>query len=66
MLGSLSTVDLLVVTSLDQLLCGNVNIIYFFSKQDTYKRRPIVLSLPLQLVFLGIVNICVFKLLASL
>jgi len=49
--GRLSTVDLIVLTSLDQLVFLIGNIIFFFTKQATLMRRPSVLSLPPQLVF---------------
>jgi len=48
----LSTVDLLVVTSLDELLFGKYYY-FLFSKQPTLMGRSIVLTLPPQLVFLG-------------
>ncbi len=40
--GKLSTVDLLVITSLDQLLLILTNIIYEFTKRAILLRRPIV------------------------
>jgi hypothetical protein len=49
----LNTVDLLVLTSLDQVLLKLANIIFYFTKQATLMRRSTVLSLPLQLVFPG-------------
>ncbi len=50
--GRLSTVDLLVLTSLDQLiLLLKILFIFFFTKQATLMRRSTVLSLPFQLVF---------------
>ncbi len=49
--GRLSTVDLLVLTSLDQLRLILKNTIYDFTKQAILFRRSIVLSLPLWLVF---------------
>ncbi len=51
--GSLSTVDLLVLTSLAQLLFQLKILIHCFSKQVTLMRGSTVLSLPPQLVFLG-------------
>jgi hypothetical protein len=51
--GSLSTVDLLVLTSSDQLLL-NENIIYFYTKEVTSMRRWTVLSLSPLLVFPGL------------
>jgi hypothetical protein len=44
-------VDLHALTSLDQLLFYNENVVYFFTKQATLMRRSTVLSLPQQLVF---------------
>ncbi len=66
--GSLDTVQLSVLISLDQLfliidnlwfitscLCFDIaNIIYNFMKQATFMRRSTTLSLPLQLVFPGL------------
>jgi hypothetical protein len=50
--GRLSTVDLLLLTSLDKLAAFDIaNIIYFFTKQVTLMRRSTIISLPLQLVF---------------
>jgi len=49
--GRLSTVDLLVLTSLDEFLF--LLIFNRFTKQATLMRRPTVLSLSLQLVFPG-------------
>ncbi len=49
--GKLSTVDLLVLTSLDQLLFIMKVWFSFFSKHATLMRRPIVLSLLHQLLF---------------
>jgi hypothetical protein len=43
----LSTVDLLVLTSLDQLLLILTNTIYELTKQAIVLRKSIVLSLPL-------------------
>jgi hypothetical protein len=51
----LSTVDLLVLTSLDHLLL-KLKISYLFAKQANLMRRYTVLSLPLQLVFPGTVH----------
>ncbi len=36
----------------------NANIVYFFTKQATIMRRSTVLSLPLQIVFPGIIKLC--------
>ncbi len=47
----LSTVDLLVLTSLDQLLFILKILFSFVTKQATLKRRSTVLSLPPYLVF---------------
>jgi hypothetical protein len=49
----LSTVDLLVLTSLVQLLFKLTALFTFFTKPATLMRRSIVLSLPLQLAFPG-------------
>ena len=49
--GRLSTVDLLVLTSLDQLLLTLKVLFTFFTKQPTIMRRSTVLKLPPQLVF---------------
>jgi hypothetical protein len=49
--GRLRTVDLLVLTSLDQLIFILKMLFFFFTKQATTKRST-VLSLPPQLVFL--------------
>ncbi len=47
-----STVDLLIPTSLDQLVSKLKIVFSFFTKQATFlMRRPTVLSLPPQLVF---------------
>jgi hypothetical protein len=51
--GQLSTVDLLVLTSLDQLLLILKTLLTFFTKQASLRRRSTLLSLPLQLVFPG-------------
>ncbi len=51
--GRFSTVDLLVLTSLDQLFFEILNVIYFLPKGATLVRRSTVLSLPVQLAFLG-------------
>ncbi len=48
-----STVDLLVLTSLDQLLLTLAKLFSFLTKQATLMRRSTVLSAPLQLVFPG-------------
>jgi hypothetical protein len=47
----LSTVNLLVLTSLDQLIFKLKILFTFVTKQVTLMRRSTVLSLPLQLVF---------------
>jgi hypothetical protein len=49
--GRLSTVDLLELASLFQLLVILKTLLTFFTKQVTLVRRPTVLSLPLHLVF---------------
>ncbi len=49
----LITVDLLVLTYLDLLLLKLKILFALFTKQATLMRRPTVLSLPLQLVFLA-------------
>jgi hypothetical protein len=49
--GRLSTVDLLVLTSLDQLLLILPILFSFFTNKATLMRRSTVLSLPLRLVF---------------
>jgi hypothetical protein len=49
--GKLSTVDLLVITSIDQLLSTLKKIFTFLTKQAILVRRPTVLRLPLQKVF---------------
>jgi hypothetical protein len=49
--GRLSTVDLLVLTSLDQLIFKLKILFAFVTKQATLMRRSTVLSLPLQIVF---------------
>ncbi len=51
--GRFSTVDLLVLTSLDQLLLKLKILFTFFTKQATLMRRSIVVSLPTLLAFLG-------------
>jgi len=51
--GSLSTVDLLVFPSLDQLIFILKLLVSFFTKQATFMRRSTVLSLPIELVFPG-------------
>jgi hypothetical protein len=51
--GRLSTVDLLLLTSLAQLLFVLKILFTFFKKQGTLKRRSTILSLPTQLVFPG-------------
>jgi len=48
----LSTIDLLVLTSFDQLLLIMQTLFTFFTAQVTLMMRSTVLSLPLQLVFL--------------
>jgi hypothetical protein len=49
--GSLSTVDILVQTSLEQVLFVLKILFTFVTKQATLMRRLIVLILPFQLVF---------------
>ncbi len=49
----MSTVDLLVLTSLDKLLFILKILFAFFTKQATFMRRSTVLSIHLQLVFPG-------------
>ncbi len=49
----LSTIDLLVLTSLFQLLLILKLLFTFLQKQGTLMRSPTVLSLPVQLVFLA-------------
>ncbi len=49
----LDTVDRLVLTSLYQLLLILKTLLSFLQKQATLMRRLTVLSLPLQLLFLG-------------
>jgi len=51
--GRLSTVDLLIQTSLDQLLFILKILFTFFTKQSTLMRRSTVLSLPPQVKFPG-------------
>jgi hypothetical protein len=51
--GRLSTVDLLALTSLDQLLFIMQTLCTFLQNKATLMRRSTVPSLPLQLVFLG-------------
>ncbi len=51
--GKLSTVDLLVLTSLGQLVFILKLLFSFVTKYAALMRRSTVLSLPLQLVFLG-------------
>ncbi len=51
--GRLSTVDLLVLTILDQLIFKLKVFFSFLTKQATLRRRSTVLSLPPQLVFLA-------------
>ncbi len=50
--GRLGTVDLLVLTCLDQYMF-TMNIVFYLCYKNNLTRRPSVLSLPLQLVFLG-------------
>ncbi len=52
--GKLSTVDLLMLTSLDQLLFIIQRLLICFTKQGTLLRRSTVLSLPLQWEFPGL------------
>ncbi len=49
--GRLSTVDLLVLTVLDQLLFILKMLVTFLTKQATLMRRSTMLSLPSQLAF---------------
>jgi hypothetical protein len=56
-MGSFSTVDLLVLVSLDQLLFILRMFVNLFTKQANLMRRSIVLSLSLQLVFPGQIHI---------
>jgi hypothetical protein len=51
--GRLSTVDLLVITSSDQVLFRLKILISLFTKQATLLRWSTVLSLPVQLAFPG-------------
>ncbi len=51
--GRLSTVDLLVLTSLDQVIFIMKILFNFVTKQTTLMRRSTVLSVPTQLVFPG-------------
>jgi hypothetical protein len=50
-MGIQSTVDLLIITNLDQLPLILQTLFTFFTKQATLMRRSTVLSLPLQLGF---------------
>ncbi len=52
--GRLSMVDLLVPTSLCQLILELKILLNFFTKQAPLMRRSTVMSLPLQLVFPGL------------
>jgi hypothetical protein len=52
--GRLSTVDLLLPTSVVQLLLKQQTLFTCFIKQATLMRRSTVLSLPLQFVFPGL------------
>ncbi len=58
--GRLSTVDLLVLTSLDQLLFTLKILFTFLTKQATIMRKSTVLSLSPQLVFPGLWQRSVF------
>ncbi len=49
--GRLSTVDILVLTRLDQLIFSIENIIFLFTKQATLMRRSTVQSLRPELAF---------------
>ncbi len=49
--GRISTVDLLVLPNLDQLLLKMQTLLTFLHKHATLMRRSTVLSLPLQLAF---------------
>ncbi len=55
-MGRLSTVDLLVITSLDQLIFILKILLNFFAKQATLVRRPTVKTLPFQLGFNDLAN----------
>ncbi len=57
--GRLRIVDLLILTSLDQLAFITANIIYYFPKQATLMRRLTVLSLPIHLVFPGLTRLLI-------
>jgi hypothetical protein len=52
----LEGVDLLALTSLDQLLFTLKILFFFITKQATLTRRSMVLSLPVKLVFPGIAD----------
>jgi hypothetical protein len=52
--GRLSTADILILTSLEQLLLTFQTLFTLFTKQATLMRRSTVLSLPLQVVFPGL------------
>ncbi len=52
-MGRLGTVELLVLTNLDQLVFKLKIVFSYFTKQATLMRRSTVLSLPSQLVFRG-------------
>ena len=54
--GRISTVDLLVLNSSDQLFFLLKLKFSFYTKQPTLMRRSTVLSLPLQLVFPGFIH----------
>jgi hypothetical protein len=54
--GRLSTVDLLGLTSQDQLLLMQQTLHTFLTKQAILKRKATLLSLPLQLVFSALAN----------
>jgi hypothetical protein len=55
--GRLSTVELLVLSSLDQLLFIMKALLTFLTKQSMSMRGSTVLCFPLQLVFPGLVKI---------
>jgi hypothetical protein len=54
--GAVSTTDLLVLTISDQLLLALKKYFFAFTKQAILTRRSIVLSLPLQQGFPGLVQ----------
>jgi hypothetical protein len=52
--GKLSTIDLLVLTSFNELVFILRILFTLFTKQATLMRRSTILNLPLQLVFPGV------------